>query len=189
TGKANIVAKYRYSLGLAGNVVAGALRNPLDRPTGLKSVVNPIAAQGGSDPETLDQAPGNAPNTVRTFGRVGSRSDFKGIAREFPGIARALASWDWDGEEQAIRMTVAGDGGVVVSDSLKADLTADLDKRRDPNRKLTIQKHRNVPILVEAAILVDPDYVKELVQTAVAKAIADHFAFANNTLGQPVHLS
>jgi hypothetical protein len=189
TGKANIVAKYRYSLGLAGNVAAGALRNPLDRPTGLKSVVNPIGAQGGSDPETLDQARSNAPNTVRTFGRVVSLRDFEDAAREFPGIARALASWDWDGEEQAVRLTVAGDGGVVVSDSLKADLTTDLDKRRDPNRKLTVFKHRNVPIRVEAAILVDPDYVNELVQTAVTKAIADHFAFANTTLGQPVHLS
>jgi uncharacterized phage protein gp47/JayE len=189
TGKTNIVAKYRQGLGRVGNVVAGSLRNPLDRPTGLKSVVNPIGAQGGADAETLDQARENAPNTVRTFERAVSLRDFEDSARQFPGIARALAVWQWDGEEQAIRLTVAGDDGAIVSDQLLADLTADFDQRRDPNRKLTIEKHRKVPIRVEAAILANYDFVKELVQNAVATALADHFAFAHNTLGQAVHLS
>jgi hypothetical protein len=189
TGKADIVAKYRQGLGVAGNVAAGSLRNPLDRPTGLKSIVNLIAAQGGADAETLDQVRTNAPNTVRTFGRVVSLRDFEDAAREFPGIARALATWVWDGEEQAVRLTVAGDDGAVVSDQLLADLTTDLDARRDPNRKLAIEKHRNVPVRVEAAILVNPDFISGLVQAAVAAALADHFAFANNTLGQAVHLS
>lgn len=189
TGKANMVARYRQGLGIAGNVVAGALRNPLDRPTGLKSVTNPIAAQGGADAETLEQGRTNAPNTVRTFGRVVSLRDFEDAAREFPGIARALAAWEWDGEEQAVRLKVAGDAGVVISDQLLADLTMDLNSRRDPNRKLTIDKHRNVPIRVEAAILVQADHVPALVQAAVAKALAEHFAFENTNLGQAVHLS
>src|SRR5207249_2885189 len=77
SGRGNVVARYRQGLGLAGNVKAGALRNPLDRPTGLKAVVNPLDAQGGADAETLDQARANAPNTVRTFGRIVSLRDFE----------------------------------------------------------------------------------------------------------------
>jgi predicted phage baseplate assembly protein len=183
------VAKYRQGLGLAGNVAAGSLRNPLDRPVGLKSVINPIGAQGGADAETLGQARTNAPNTVRTFGRIVSLRDFEDSARQFPGVARTLATWAWDGEQAAVHLTVAGDDGTVISDQLMADLTTDLNKRRDPYRQLTIQKHSNVPVVVTAAILVNPDFVKELVQNAVAQALADHFAFANTNLGQPVHLS
>jgi predicted phage baseplate assembly protein len=189
TGRNNVVAKYRQGLGLVGNVAANSLRNPLDRPVGLKTVTNPIAAQGGADAETLDQARSNAPNTVRTFGRIVSLRDFEDSAREFPGVARALATFAWDGEQAAVRLTVAGDNGVVISDQLLQDLTADLNARRDPNRQLTIGKHRNVPVLVSAAILVDADFVKEDVQAAVAQALVDHLAFANRNLGQPVHLS
>ena len=189
SGRANVVAKYRQGLGQAGSVAAGSLRNPLDRPVGLKSVINPIRAQGGADPETLEKARTNAPNTVRTFGRIVSLRDFEDSAREFPGVARSRAIWAWDGEQAAVHLTAAGDDGVVLSNQLLADLVADLDKRRDPNRKLTIEKHRNVPVLMSAAILVNPDFVKELVQHAVAQALADHFAFANTDLGQPVHLS
>jgi hypothetical protein len=189
SGRGNVVARYRYGLGLPGNVKAGALRNPLDRPTGLGAVVNPLDAQGGADPETLDQARANAPNTVRTFGRIVSLRDFEDTARQFPGIARALAAWAWDGEEQAVHLTVAGDNGAVVSGPLLDDLSDDLDRRRDPNRKLILQTHRNVPILIGVAILVDPDHDKGLVQSAVGAALTDRFAFAHTALGQAVHLS
>jgi hypothetical protein len=189
TGRGNVVARYRQGLGLAGNVKAGTLRNPLDRPTGLKAVVNPLDAQGGADAETLGQARGNAPNTVRTFGRIVSLRDFEDSARQFPGIARALATWEWDGDDQAVLLTVAGDDGAVVAGQLMDDLTADLDLRRDPNHKLTIEPHHNVPITIAVAILADGDFDKALVRQAVADALAGRFAFANTALGQAVHLS
>jgi hypothetical protein len=59
---------------------------------GLKSVTNPAGAAGGADPESLDQARTNAPNTVRTFGRIVSLRDFEDAAREFAGVAKAHSS-------------------------------------------------------------------------------------------------
>src|SRR5258708_14772335 len=93
-GRGNIVAKYRQGIGVAGNVAALALRTLLDRPVGLKNVSNPAPAGGGAEPESLGQTRDNAPNTVRTFGRVVSLEDFEDAAREFAGGSKARASWN-----------------------------------------------------------------------------------------------
>ena len=88
TGRGNVVATYRQGIGLAGNVSAGALRTLLDRPVGLKSVRNPAAASAGARSRSLDQSRANAPNTVRTFGRIVSLEDFEYAARELAGSPR-----------------------------------------------------------------------------------------------------
>src|SRR5581483_7431061 len=80
TGAADVVATYRVGSGLAGRVGAGALANPLDRPPGLVAVANPLPAEGGADPETVDAARSGAPRTVRTFGRAVSLQDFAELA-------------------------------------------------------------------------------------------------------------
>lgn len=190
TGRANIVANYRYGLGSVGNVIAGAIKNLLDRPVGLKSVINPLAAAGGADPETLDHARSQAPTTVRTFGRIVSLLDFEDAALAYPGIAKARAAWNWDGLEQAVQLTVAGDDDTIITGQVLKNLIADLNSRRDPNRKLTVLPHRPVAIIIAAAILVDTgNYVASEVQTSVAQALAAYFAFDNVNLGQAVHSS
>jgi predicted phage baseplate assembly protein len=191
TGRNNVVATYRQGLGRDGNVKANSLTTLLDRPVGLKSVTNPADAQGGADPETLDQARTNAPNTVRTFGRIVSLRDFENAAREFAGVAKALATWVWDGEEQVVHLTIAGDGGAKIAAGTPTyeNLLADLNSRRDPNRKLLVEPYREVPVQIEAVIQVHSDYVAEDVRASAEKALEDYFAFDNLDLGQPIHLS
>ncbi len=189
TGRSNIAAKYRYGLGSVGNVAEAAIRNLLDRPTGLRGVVNPSAAAGGADAETLDEARSNAPNTVRTFDRIVSLRDFEDYARQVAGVAKALAVVDWDGEEEAVYLTVAGDDGTVISGIQYQNLLDDLNIRRDPNRKMHMVPHVNVAVKVEAAIKVDPAHVIEDVQRAVEDALVAHFDFDNVGLGRAVHLS
>ena len=189
SGRNNVVATYRQGLGRDGNVKANSLTTLLDRPVGLKSVTNPGAAQGGADPETLEEARTNAPNTVRTFDRIVSLRDFEDAAREFTGVAKARATWVWDGEEQVVQLTVAGDEGDVIGDDVMKDLRDYLDARRDPNRKLVIGPHQQVFVEIEALIQVNPYYVDEKVQAAAEDALLDYFAFENLDLGQPIHLS
>jgi uncharacterized phage protein gp47/JayE len=189
TGRNNVTATYREGLGSDGNVKAEALKTLLDRPVGLKGAINPAAAQSGADPETLKKARANAPNTVRTFGRIVSLRDFEDAAREYTGVAKARAACVWDGEEQMVHLTVAGDKGAQVKASTMKDLIADLDSRRDPNRKLLVDAHQEVRVRVEASIQVHSDYVAKDVQTSAEKALQDYFAFDNLKLGQPIHLS
>jgi uncharacterized phage protein gp47/JayE len=189
TGRGNVVATYRQGIGLAGNVSAGVLRTLLDRPVGLKSVKNPGAAGGGADPESLDQTRGNAPNTVRTFGRIVSIEDFEDATREFAGVAKAHASWAWSGEEQVVYLTVAGDNGALITGNTYDELFADLNARRDPNRSLTIRSYTPIFIKVAALVFVSPDHVADDVVAAVQATVTRYFSFANRQFGQPVHLS
>ncbi|MEA2462480.1 MAG: hypothetical protein QOJ98_227, partial [Acidobacteriota bacterium] len=109
TGRSNITAKYRVGLGSDGNVRAAALSNLLDRPPGLKSATNPAPAEGGAAGESRDLIRVNAPNTVRTFGRIVSLRDFEDAAREHATVAKARATWTIDDFERVVRLTVAAE--------------------------------------------------------------------------------
>jgi Baseplate J-like protein len=189
TGRGNVVATYRQGIGLAGNVTAGALRTLLDRPVGLKSVSNPASASGGSEPESLDQSRTNAPNTVRTFGRIVSLQDFEYSAREFAGVAKAHSSWEWNGEEKVVYVTVSGPSGAAIVGTTYDELVADLNSRRDPNRALQVRAYAPIPIKLQATIFVSPDYVADDVLAAVQSAVNNYFSFDNLQFGQPIHLS
>ena len=63
----------------------------MTRPLGLKSVSNPVAAQGGTDPEPADQARRTMPLGTRTLGRAVSLLDYEDFALAFTGIAKAQA--------------------------------------------------------------------------------------------------
>src|SRR5262249_50257864 len=70
TGRSNIRAVYRKGIGSAGMVSAGQLSQPLDRPQGLKSVINPDAASGAADPASPVSVRASAPLPTLTIGRV-----------------------------------------------------------------------------------------------------------------------
>jgi hypothetical protein len=189
TGRSNVTAKYRVGLGSAGNVRAGALSNLLDRPPGLKSATNPAPSEGGAAGESRDLIRVNAPNTVRTFGRIVSLRDFEDAAREHATVAKARATWTIDDFERVVRLTVAAEGGAVLSDNALKIIAADLDAKRDVNRPMRIRSHENVPFAVQATLQVDEAHLLENVQKAAEEALAAYFAFDARELGQPVHLS
>jgi uncharacterized phage protein gp47/JayE len=189
TGRSNIVATYRQGVGRVGNVNANALTTLLDRPLGVKGVTNPDLAAGGAEPETLQASRDNAPNTVRTFGRIVSLRDFEDAAREFAGVAKARATWEWSVDEMAVRLVVAGDNGAPVGNEVMHNLRQYLDARRDPNRKLLVEGFTRVPVSVEAVIRVDPRFVAAEVRVAALLALRDYFSFENLDLGQSIHLS
>src|SRR5215213_9084738 len=189
TGRSNITATYRYGIGRAGNVAAGAVRTLLDRPVGLRSAHNPAATGIGVDRETPEMTRSNIPNTVRTFGRIVSLRDFEDTAREAAGVAKARATFEWDGAAQAVHLTVAGEeGAAIVGDPLKG-LVGRLDARRDPNRMLVVRPHVEVPVEVEATVRVHPDHLARDVLAAARAALRGHLSFEERDFGRAVHLS
>jgi len=81
SGRGNVVARYRKGLGLARAGRAGQAHHPPDPAAGLRDATNPAAAEGGADPEAIDQSRQNAPVSVRTFGRIVSLTIFPGWRR------------------------------------------------------------------------------------------------------------
>lgn len=189
TGAMNVVARYRTGVGLEGRMAADQLSIPLERPVGLRAVTNPLAATGAADPETRDDARSAAPTTVRTFGRAVSLRDFEWLSVTSGLVKRAHATWVWRNHEKTVHLTVAGAEGARLTgeeiDTLHAALTA----ARDPNRSLLIGNLTRIPVVVQAKLLRDPDFVADDVAEAARADLLDHFAFAAMPLGVAVPAS
>lgn len=187
---AEIVARYRQGLGRVGRVGAERLSMPLDRPRGLSGVLNPLPAEGGAEPEGLEQARESAPAAVRTLGRVVSLRDFEDAAREAALVVKARAAVVRGLEGAGVDLTVAGEDGAELGPDSLADLGDDLDARRDPHRRLTIRNYTEVRVEVTAKIIAhDPDRQPDALEAAAREAVLDAFSFERRELGRPLHAS
>ncbi len=191
TGQENVQATYRKGIGLAGNVDANKLSLLMTRPLGVKSVTNPLAANGAGDRESLDDARNNAPLTVLTMDRIVSLKDYEDFARAFSGIAKALATWTWDGQTRSVFVTVAGPNGAEInSDSdLYKNLLSAMQKAGDPYVPIRVESYRRALFRIAARVKVNPDYRSEQVLAAVEHSLRSHFSFDARDFGQPVILS
>lgn len=188
TGSENITATYRSGIGAAGEVDAGTLTLLKKRPFGVRSVVNPNAAAGAEDPETLDGARTNAPLTVLTLARIVSLQDFEDFARAFPGIGKARAVVLWNGETELVHITIADASGNPVESTgdLFKNLRDAINGARDPLRTVEIGGYQPHYFDVEAKVQIDPAYRWADVKAAIESTLNDRFSFATRTFGQPV---
>jgi hypothetical protein len=192
TGQSNIRAQYRKGIGLAGMVAPGQLTQPLDRPQGLQSVINPSAATGGADPASPADAQLSAPLPTLTLGRVVSLEDYQNFALNFAGIALSLATWTWFGTTRGIFLTVAGEGGTILNanDTVVQNLLLALQKYGLPY--VPVQVVSYVPVLIEIAMQVkvdSPTYDPSLVIPQAWQSLSSAFAFGQMQPGQSVAAS
>jgi uncharacterized phage protein gp47/JayE len=187
TGKANITATYRVGAGVSGRVDANALTTLLDRAPGLTGVTNPLPADGGADPETMETIRQNAPRTVRTFDRAVSLPDFQDLITSSGEVAKALATSVWDGFAPAVHLTVAGQDGGTFADL--TSLGATLANARDPNLRLLIDNYTQIPIKLSAKVWTDPARSQPDVVAAVTEAVLAALSFDQLDLGEALHLS
>jgi predicted phage baseplate assembly protein len=188
TGSGNVRATYRVGSGLAGRVRPGQLSAALDRPAGLVDVTNPLPAEGGADPESVDDARHNSPTTVRTFGRAVSLQDVEDLARASGEVAKAQAIWVWDGQSCGIHLTVAAQSGAELGGESLRRVRAALDAARDRNHRLIVANVRRVGVLIRAAVTVDPDRIRAEVEAAATAALLDSLSFEHRELGRPLRL-
>ncbi|MDD3329125.1 MAG: putative baseplate assembly protein [Zoogloea sp.] len=185
TGSANVSASYRKGIGSAGRVAAHQLTQLLSRPLGLKAVTNPLAADGGADPQGLEQARRNAPLAILTLGRIVSLQDYEDFAAAFAGIGQATAVAHMGG----VFITVAGADGVQPADDglLLGTLRDAILAAGDPLVPLAIKPYAKRLFRVGARIASAPDARRAEVLAAVEAALRAAFAFERRRFGQPVH--
>jgi len=191
TGRDNVEASYRMGIGLEGLVKADQLTQLMSRPLGLKSATNPAAATGAQDPETLKEARQNAPLTVLTLDRIVSLQDYEDFARAYAGIAKAAATWTWDGERRGVFVTVAGPKGAAVKQgsTLYTNLLTAMRKAGDPLVPLQVASYQEALFRLSARVRIDEDYQSTKVLAAVKQELRQQFSFGARTFGQPVVLS
>jgi predicted phage baseplate assembly protein len=188
SGQNNVRAAYRKGIGLDGLVKAKQLSLLMTRPLGLKSVTNPLAANGAADPEPLNKARQNASLSVLTLGRTVSLKDYEDFARSFAGIAKALATWSWDGQTRRVFITVAGPAGaeILTESTLYQNLLAALSQAGDPFAKFQVESYHKALFRIAAKVEVDQDYLPEKVLTAAEQSLRARFSFDSRAFGQPV---
>jgi predicted phage baseplate assembly protein len=188
TGLDNVEARYRFRVGLPGNVGAERISLLATIPEGVRSVVNPLPATGGGDPESRDEARGNAPLTVTALDRLVSVRDYEDFARTFAGIGKALAVRRSDGRRRLVHVTVAGpdDDPIDPSGDTFRNLLAALRAFGDPNLPVRLAPRELLLIVIQAGIGLHPDHRFEQVEPAVRAALLDQFGFARRQLGQDV---
>jgi len=191
SGQDNVRATYRKGIGLDGLVKTGQLTSLLTRPLGIKSVLNPEDATGAQDAESGDAARTNAPLTVLTLDRTVSLQDYEDFSRAFAGIAKAHATFTWDGQTKRVFITVAGpDGAEIKADSdTYINLLAALQRAGDPFVSLRVKSYRPARFRFAGKVKIYPDHQTDIVLIAVENALRDKFSFDARAFGQPVFLS
>ena len=144
SGVNNVRARYRQGIGREGNVSADQLTQLTTRPLGLKSVSNPAAAQGGTDPEPAEQARRTIPLGTRTLGRAVSLLDYEDFALAFTGIAKAQAQVLQLPIGPTIAITVAGQDGAALSsvNPVWNNLLLALKASGDPHVNVALLSHQ-----------------------------------------------
>jgi len=189
TGQSNIRAVYRKGIGSAGMVSAGQLSQPLDRPQGLKSAINPSAASGASDPASAAAIKASAPLPTLTLGRVVSLEDYQNFALAFAGVSKALATWTWFGGVRGVFFTIAGANGATLQadNPVVGNLIQAIRAGGDPNVPLQVASF--VPLLFQfsAQVRVDQaNYDATQVLAQVWQNLSAAFAFERRGLAQNV---
>ena len=188
SGVNNVRATYRQGLGQEGNVAGDKLTQLMTRPLGLKSVSNPVAAQGGTNPEPTDQARRTMPLGTRTLGRAVSLLDYEDFAMAFTGIAKARAQVLQLGAGPTIAITLAGQDGAPLSSSNPVwnNLWLALKAGGDPHVSVTLLSYRASFFHIGLKVKRDPAYKLKPLLEAVQAALRAHYAFNARALEQSV---
>ncbi|MFN3614121.1 MAG: baseplate J/gp47 family protein, partial [Rubrimonas sp.] len=188
---AEVVAEYRRGGGAAGNLAAGRLTMIMTPTPGIASVVNPLPAEGGADPEPLEAMRSDAPKSIRTLGRAVSLKDYEAFALGFRGVGKALASDLRDGGRREICLTIATT--TLAPPAAGGDLARDLSKAlRDaapPGARVRVAGFVDLQAVATLALETDPALERPIVEGAVRAKLAAIFGRAARPFATALHRS
>ena len=192
------MAAYRIGNGLAGNVGAEALVHVVTDDVRLASVRNPLAARGGSEPETAEQIRRRAPQAFRSQERAVTPEDYASRTQAHPGVQRAAATLRWTGSWHTQFITVDRTGGQPMDEDYELALVEHVEPYRLAGHDLEFNDPLYVSLEIDITVCVAGGYFRSDVRAALLRVLsnrdlpdgtrgvfhADGFSF-----GQTVYLS
>nr|WP_254437991.1 putative baseplate assembly protein [Ruegeria arenilitoris] len=190
-------ASYRIGNGPVGNIGHDALAHALTGAA-IRWVRNPLPAVGGRAPESMEEVRQAAPYAYRRQERAVTPSDYAAIARRFPDVQRAAATFRWNGHGHTVFVTVDRFGGRAVTPEFEASLITFLDGYRMAGYDLEIDGP--IPIALEIGLFIcaESDHFASEVRRAVLIELSaarlpngrtGFFHPDNFTFADPVYLS
>ena len=198
TGSNNISVRYRTGLGAAGNVDTGSISVVAAPLPFIQSSSNPVPANGGADPESLDMTRRMAPVAVRTLDRAVTVRDFQELALSYPGIDKANARRIRKDGRPVIDLVVATTNGLTLNSVLRDSLVAFLQDRSTPDNLVLVRDYRPVPVRLVLEVRILPNFLRTdtgvRVQKALSTGLTDdgslgYFNFDRRDLGEGLYLS
>lgn len=225
-GASAATARYRIGNGRTGNLgyaslvhvveaTAAELADPADPAAPLPNfpdiarVWQPLAARGGTEPETIEEVRQLAPRAFHAEQfRAVTEADYEKAALKLGELAAAKATFRWTGSWHTVfvaahprsrdDLVVLPGGGAALVEELHRKLVAHLTGYKLAGYDLEVRAAQYVPLEIEVEICVTPGHFRGDVLEAVSKALGSGrqadgspglFALANFTFGQPVYLS
>ena len=162
-------------------------------------VRNPLPAQGGTDPETLEQARLYAPQVFRSEQhRCITADDYKRVAERHPEVQQAAATLRWTGSWYTAFIAVKRWGNRPIDLAFQQTLLNFLERYRLAGYDLEIVTPYYVPLDIVLTIKVAAGYFASTVKQSLLEAFSNadlpngqqgFFHPDRFTFGQPVYFS
>jgi Baseplate J-like protein len=195
---AHFTATYRTGRGRAGNIGADSLACMVTPLTGIEQVRNPLAASGGTDPESMEQVRQFAPEAFRTQERAVTEADYAEVARRHPEVQQAAARFRWTGSWQMVFVAIDRKNGRPVDEAFEKDMRKFLELYRLAGYDLEIDAPIFVPLNIAIMVCVKPGFFRSDVKQTLSDIFSNRdlagggrgfFHPDNFTFGQPIYLS
>ncbi len=191
-------ADYRIGNGSSGNVGLESITHIVSNDARLLRVSNPIAAQGGVDPETAEQIKRDAPEAFRKQERAVTPEDYAKVSAEHKDIQQAAATFRWTGSWHTVFITTDRKSGKAVNEGFEQEILDHVERYRMAGYDLEVDGPRYVPLELAMRVCVKTEYFRADVRAALMRIFSkgwlddgrmalfhpDNFSF-----GQPVYLS
>lgn len=180
TGADNIIASYTFGGGKQGNVAVKAISGLKSAVPFVKGVTNPLAADGGSETETLSAALTRGPLLLKNRNRAVTPEDFEALAR---GASRKVA-------RAKCLPNVDADRGVAPG-RVTLMIVPDSDETRPTPTQQLVQVVKNGLEKFSANVVssprhinvIGPDYTEIVVEVTVVPTSIEKAAAAEASLG------
>lgn len=167
-------ARYRVGSGTAGNVGAESIVHAIGSGLGLSVIENPLAATGGIDPESLDDARLNAPYAFNVQERAVTLADYAAVTERYPLVLRAVAVFRMTRSWRTVFITVELQAGLTlqspgqtVGNTIYDDLQALLDLYRMAGNDVEFENVKLIALDIALHVCVDPNYRQDEVELAL----------------------
>jgi hypothetical protein len=160
-------SRFRLGNGARGNLGAETVSAILRPGGGFRRVRNPLPAEGGVDPESIEQVRQFAPVAFRTQNRAVTLADYEAVARRHPGVQQAHAEFRWLASWYTVMLAIDRLGGEPLDAEFRAGLIAHLDQYRMAGYDLEIRDPVYVPLDIAVHLCLRPgtsrtDVLREL---------------------------
>ncbi|NEP02772.1 MAG: putative baseplate assembly protein [Symploca sp. SIO2E9] len=199
-------ASYRSGNGSAGNVgreaIAYLLTQDGDRYSKLDEkitkIYNPLAAQGGIDPEAIADARLKAPQALRIRQNCVTEADYVEVMQRHPEVQKAAAQLRWTGSWYTMFIAVDRHEDKRIDKDFKKELGEYIEPFRLMAHDLEIVEPTFVPLDIVLQVKIKDGYFQSSIRRALEETFGKKdsksgkrgfFHPDNFSFGQPVFLS